>query len=174
MLRKPVLILFFFSILSALSAEEYLHTEKIINKAAKAATKIWDEYEIEIEPLDADQSSKYYSSYDTLFRIVGGDSTLGFLVLSSAKGRFELFDFMMVYTSETEVIDMRVMVYRSEYGSQVCSKAWLKQFYGIPSSKSLQYGSDVDALSGATFSARSLTEQVNRLNRLMRENSNKN
>ncbi|MFC2115758.1 hypothetical protein ACFLTU_04745 [Bacteroidota bacterium] len=146
------------------------YSDKTLTKALKIADKLWSDHEIGLEPVFIEPSFLHYSSQDTLFRLLNEESThVGYLVLSSAKGRFDFFDFMIVYSAELEVIELRILVYRSEHGSQVSSRAWLKQFYGLPPAEDRKYGSDVDALSGATFSAKSLTEQVNRVNGLMFE-----
>ncbi|MCK4746048.1 MAG: FMN-binding protein [Bacteroidales bacterium] len=167
---RLVFFIVFSFLLAGARAEGNPYSEKTIKRALKYANKVWSEHEVGLEPLVADPSSGNYSSQDTLFKLIGMESThLGYLLLSSAKGRFDFFDFMVIYTRELELVELRILVYRSEQGSQVTSRVWLKQFYGSPPFENKQYGSDVNALSGATFSAKSLTEQVNRLNSLMME-----
>jgi hypothetical protein len=173
MRKRFLIIVLVFFLVPSFKAEGYKHSEKTLEKAKKALGKIWDDHEVGLEAVSFDPASSYFSPYDTLFRLVDDTSILGYLVVSAAKGRFELFDFMMIYTSELEVVEVRVLVYRSEFGSQVSSKGWLKQFYGFPPEEGIQYGSQIDALSGATFSAKSLTSNVNRLNGLMAERAGK-
>jgi len=167
MRRIVLLALLSISLLAPLGAEVYPHSEKTLTRAAKRAEKLWKDRAIELQPLAADIASVYYSQNDSFFRLSDDSSVLGYLVVSSAKGRHDHFEFMIVYTNDFEVVELRVLVYRSEYGSQVASKGWLQQFYGLPPEKPYIYGYDVDALSGATFSAKSLTLQVNRINRMV-------
>jgi hypothetical protein len=82
-------------------------------------------------------------------------------------GRFEKFDFMIVYNSDLVLTDLKILVYRSEYGYQVSTRGWLKQFLDHPVGTIHTYGQDIDAISGATFSGKSLTDNINRLNILI-------
>ena len=105
---------------------------------------------------------------DLFFKVLQDDKELGLVVLSSAKGRYDKFDYMIVYNQQLEVELIKVLVYRSDYGSEITAKRWLKQFYTKDTS-SLKYGNDIQAISGATFSAIALTRNVNRINKLVRK-----
>jgi Na+-translocating ferredoxin:NAD+ oxidoreductase RnfG subunit len=82
------------------------------------------------------------------------------VIFSSAKGRFENFDYMIIINKSLEIINIKILKYRSEYGYEITNKGWLKQFYGKPSTR-FEYKRNVDALSGASFSANSLVNDVN-------------
>lgn len=83
-----------------------------------------------------------------------------FVVFSSAKGRYEFFDYMIIINSKLEIIDIKILKYRSEYGYEITNKGWLRQFYSKPYN-SFEYRKNVDALSGATYSAQSLVNDIN-------------
>ena len=151
-----------------ISGSSGTYPEKLINRAEKRAAKIFKDYDIHREPILADDPEQFFGQGDTLFRLVdkkGGPR--GFLVISSAMGRFEKFDFMMVYDLDLFMKDLVILVYRSEYGYQVSARGWLRQFLNNPPQTSYAYGQNIDAVSGATISGRSLTSNVNRLNRGM-------
>ena len=144
------------------------HPEKLINKAEKLALKNFRDTEIIKEPVHIHSSDYFKEKKDTVFRLLRKEGEMmGYLVISSALGRFEEFDFMMVYNAELILTDMNIMVYRSEHGYQVSTRGWLKQFLDHPSGTTHTYGQNIDAISGATFSGKSLTENVNRLNNLI-------
>jgi hypothetical protein len=152
------------------------YTDKTIKRAVKLAGKSWKEDKnvnidfINAAPIVHSKESAYYSPYDTIFSMInetGGP--IGFLVISSAKGRYDYFDFMLVYNLEKQLIDIRILTYRSEHGSQVTSRSWLRRFTDLNTSDTIRYGVEIDALSGATFSASSLTLEVDRINGLIRE-----
>ncbi len=82
------------------------------------------------------------------------------VIFSSAKGKIEYFDYMIIVNSSFEIINIKILKYRSEYGYEISNKGWLKQFYGKPSTR-FEYRKNIDALSGATFSAPSLVNDVN-------------
>ena len=54
-----------------------------------------------------------------------------------------------------------MLIYREDYGRQIGSQRWLKQFIGKKVGEQLGYGEDVDAIAGATISAKSMTKAVN-------------
>lgn len=105
---------------------------------------------------------------DLFLKTSNGDKELGIVVLTSAKGRYDMFDYMIIYNQNLEIKFIKILVYRSEYGSEITAKKWLSQFYNR-SGDSLKYGSDIQAISGATFSASSLTMNINRINRILSE-----
>ena len=81
------------------------------------------------------------------------------LVISSAKGRFDFFDIMTI-VKEGKIELIQIIKYRSEYGSEVSNKKWLAQFYG-EKNQEFVFRKDIDAISGATFSANGLVEEMN-------------
>jgi len=87
---------------------------------------------------------------------------LGTMVLSSAKGRFDRFDLMTVLSSDGHVRLIRILKYRSEYGSEITNKKWLSQFYNKPEDHYI-FRKNIDAVSGATFSSQGLIEEINQV-----------
>ena len=54
-----------------------------------------------------------------------------------------------------------MLIYREDYGGEIGSKRWLRQFIGKTSKDKLKYQKDIMAISGATISASSMTIAVN-------------
>ena len=97
----------------------------------------------------------------SIYKIEGEKSDLNgkYVLFTSAKGRFEYFDYAMIINQGGEVEQVTIIAYRSEHGSEVTSKKWLQQFVGFKGEK-LEYGKDIQAISGATKSASSLTRDI--------------
>ena len=55
------------------------------------------------------------------------------------------------------------MVYREDYGGEIGSKRWLKQFIGKTQNDELRYGDNIAAISGATISVQVMTKAMNDL-----------
>ncbi len=152
------------------------YPDKTIAKAVKTSEKAWSkkhgggEDDFVLESIDLNIKSEYYAVQDTLFRFSEGSSEpKGYLVISSGLGRYKRFDFMILYSLDKKLLEVRVLTYRSEYGSQITSAAWLRKFSELDTETNIQYGEEVNALSGATFSASSITGEINRLNKLILE-----
>jgi hypothetical protein len=72
----------------------------------------------------------------------------------------EYFDYYALLNTQYSILEIKVYNYAATHGQEICSKAWLKQFKGYDGSKHLQYGKDIDAISGATISGIALTEDI--------------
>ena len=58
--------------------------------------------------------------------------------------------------------------YNSEYGYEITSRGWLKQFiktHDLP----YVYGENIDAISGATKSGKSIVREINEVSRTLFE-----
>mgnify|MGYP000338701809 FL=1 len=53
------------------------------------------------------------------------------------------------------------MIYREEYGGEIGSTRWLRQFIGKTIQDNLEYKNNIDAISGATISVRSMINATN-------------
>ena len=103
-----------------------------------------------------------------LFFLKAGNDHLGYLYLSSASGRFENFDYMVLYNTDMVIEGIRILVYRSDHGHEIMNKRWLQQFVGTTGC-GFSYPKDIQALSGATYSAGSITSDLDRLCKSLKE-----
>ncbi|MEN8226557.1 MAG: FMN-binding protein [Bacteroidota bacterium] len=108
----------------------------------------------------------YLKQGDAVFELIRNELVLGYLLSTQAKGRFDLFDYSVIFSEELTVLNIMVLVYRSTHGAGICSKSWLKQFKGY-SGEELELGKDIDTISGATFSASSMVKDIERCYQLM-------
>jgi len=92
---------------------------------------------------------------------------LGYFAISQGEGRFEHFDFMIIYNRQKQIQKVKVLLYKSTYGYEIGNKRWLKQFNDKDVQSSLKYHEDIQAISGATVSVRGLIKGVNRVNRIL-------
>lgn len=101
-----------------------------------------------------------------LYELLEKDSLAGYLLITTAKGRHEYFDYLVIYNPDLKIRMIRVLEYRSDHGYEILNKKWLNQFEGR-SGCDLEYGTDIDAISGATFSASSITYDVGKMCRFI-------
>ena len=104
-----------------------------------------------------------------IFELKNDQKLEGYLILTSAKGRHNYFDYLVIYDSGFLIQKVQVFDYRSDHGFEICNKRWLSQFEGEKGCD-LEYGSDIDAISGATYSASSITEDLAYLCQYLHEN----
>lgn len=93
---------------------------------------------------------------------------------------FEYFDYYIIFNTSLAVEKIRVYNYQATHGHEVAGKGWLKQFIGYTAESKLEYGKDIDSISGATISANAITYNVKESSRYLAllkpilENSNQN
>ena len=93
---------------------------------------------------------------DTFYSISEQDSIIGYLAVTDAPSKFHRFDYYILFDDKEDILKVEILHYRENYGAEICSKRWLKQFVGIDTKNSRSYNNSVDAISGATISVNSL------------------
>ena len=78
-----------------------------------------------------------------------------------------VFDFIVLFDSKFTIKKTKVLIYREDYGQQIGSQRWLKQFIGLVPEDTPIYGEDIDAIAGATISASNMTREIGHVLRSM-------
>ncbi|MEZ4810755.1 MAG: FMN-binding protein [Allomuricauda sp.] len=114
---------------------------------------------IQVDPsLNADTPAELGG--ENLFKIKENDNVIGYAYLGQASSMKNVFDYVVLFNLDLSIKKSKILIYREDYGRQVGSQRWLKQFIGKKSGEGLTYGEDIDAISGATISAKSMTMAV--------------
>lgn len=103
---------------------------------------------------------------DRVYTLEQEGTVVGYMLGTSAKGRYDKFDYAVFYSPEMEVLGVKVTVYRSTHGAAICQKKWLGQFKGY-AGEDLTIGKEIDAISGASISAQSMVDDMKRCFTLM-------
>ena len=88
---------------------------------------------------------------------------MGYYYIGKAYGKADFFDFIVIFDENLIVTKVKILVYREDHGGEIGSKRWLKQFIGSDKNSALKYQKDIAAISGATLSAKAITNEVNKL-----------
>lgn len=97
------------------------------------------------------------------YKVYNKQKFLGYYYLGQAYGKADFFDFIVIFDENLLVSKVKVLVYREDHGGEVGSKRWLHQFSGKSKTDNLIYQKDIAAISGATISAKSMTNEINKL-----------
>ncbi|UII78374.1 FMN-binding protein [Flagellimonas sp. CMM7] len=98
---------------------------------------------------------------ENLFRIIQKEALVGYAYLGEAPSMKSTFDYVVLFNKDLSIKKTKVLIYREDYGRQIGSQRWLRQFIDKKVGESITYGSDIDAISGATISAKSMTKALN-------------
>ena len=124
-----------------------LFNSKLESKAQKHLGKYYDKEIFLIEQRDISNGKLYYIPNQTDIVYIG-----------TSRSKFEDFEFMVLFDKDKTIKLVKVLVYRENYGGEIGSKRWLRQWIGVKEPKPF-----VDAISGATISVHSLKNSINTL-----------
>lgn len=117
-------------------------------------------------PEDSSGLSLCFHPGDLLFRIETSGGETGYLLSTRAKGRYDYFDYSVIYGPELKVTGVVVTRYRSDHGAAISQRHWLRQFVGYDG-RPIQLGKDIDGVSGGTLSATSMVADMQRCHQLL-------
>lgn len=142
-----------------------------LHNIQKRIYKLWQGKNLKLTEESGSPGSDPYGEF---YSIRSDEITLGFVYsgkvytcgtdgcgkpsLSSAR---EYFHFFMITDPMGKVLHVEITEYAATHGHEVSSQGWLKQFRGKIPGNSLVFEKDIDAISGATKSAASLTFEIN-------------
>ena len=138
---------------SSVSWEEGKRDWKKINNSVDKIFGNADYNFIQFEIKQKNKFSKYYS-------IQKNDITIAYLITDKSPSKFHLFDYFVLCNTKSEIKKVTILNYRENYGGEICSKNWLKQFENNNTTSSLEFNNKVDGISGATISVNSLKNGV--------------
>lgn len=98
---------------------------------------------------------------ENLFSIQSNNQSIGYVFIDKAPSKTDEFDYLILLDKNLIIAKTKVLIYREDYGGEIGSKRWLKQFIGKSSKDKLKYEKDIMAISGATISANSMTIAIN-------------
>jgi len=97
------------------------------------------------------------------FTIKSDNQVIGYYYYGQAYGKADYFDFIVIFDTNLMVSKVKILAYREDHGGEVGSRRWLNQFIGKSTDKNLEYQKDIAAISGATISAKSITNEINKV-----------
>ena len=139
--------------------------KRILKKVNKELVKTFEKDELSLESIAVSkvinqQLGKHIGAIN-LFKVVKDTTIIGYAFIDKAPSKTDEFDFMILLDKELIIKKAKVLVYREDYGGEIGSRRWLKQFIGKSSKDQLKYRRDIMAISGATISAVAMTQAIN-------------
>lgn len=138
----------------------YTTPNRLLKKAKKEIEKTFSIQEFDLKSIELNQKLNVHQS-DQFFKIEKENKLLGFAYLGKAPSKTDEFDYLILLDVNLIIKKTKVLIYREDYGGEIGSKRWLKQFIGKSTADNLKYSKDIMAISGATISANSMTIAVN-------------
>jgi Na+-translocating ferredoxin:NAD+ oxidoreductase RnfG subunit len=88
---------------------------------------------------------------------------LGYAYVGTAPSKIETFEYLVLFNNEFIIKKSKVLIYREDWGSEIGSTRWLRQFNNKSIQDKFIYRENISAISGATISVKSMTNAINQL-----------
>ena len=141
--------------------------KNIYKKVSKEIIAVYETEEFTLDPLHISDefTTQLKTKIDSsnLFKVIDNKELKGYAFISKAPSKTDEFDYLVLFDNDFIIKKAKVLIYREDYGSEIGSKRWLKQFIGKKNGEKLKYEKDIIAISGATISANSMTVAINNL-----------
>jgi electron transport complex protein RnfG len=97
-----------------------------------------------------------------IFVATSGGQVDGYAIIDEERGQHEAITFAVKLSVQGVVQRQEVMVYREKYGDEIRDSRFRRQFEGKTVKDAVRAGADVDVVTGATISSRSIAIGVRR------------
>ena len=155
MIKFLFVFIYFFSFLTYSQVEFSTSVEK---KAVKTINNYFKIKEFDYHAVHAFPSLGLKENH--IFKIYHNEKNIGYFAIDQSMGQYDNFDYLVLFDSNLKILTVKLLAYREDYGYEISSKWWLSQFIGKKSGDKMEYKQDIDALSGATISAKSITNSL--------------
>lgn len=149
----------FFYILVLISFQLSAQSPRLLKKATKLIEKTYAVDDIQLKHKEFQTNSVVGDFY----KIIDSNQLLGYAFIGTAPSKTDTFEYLVVFDSSLVIKKVNVLVYREDYGGEIGSNRWLRQFVGKARNTDLAVGKNIAAISGATISVYSMTNAVNQL-----------
>jgi hypothetical protein len=85
------------------------------------------------------------------------------LIVDEVLGKHEMITYAVAINSKGEILGIEIMEYVESYGYEIKDKEWRKQFIGKTSNHPIKLNQDIQNISGATLSAKHVTDGIKRV-----------
>ena len=144
-----------FGLVALISSNSLYELNK--KKVDKVLDKIWEETSVEVNPINSN-----YALRGDYYELKSNEETFAYMVIDKAKSKVDEFTYMVLFNTDASIQQVSVLQYRENYGGEIASKRFLKQYIGKTAGNQMEYLKDIDGISGATISVRSINRGVKR------------
>tara|TARA_R110002167_G_scaffold11308_11_gene50152 strand:- start:1201 stop:1686 length:486 start_codon:yes stop_codon:yes gene_type:complete len=141
--------------------------DKLRKKVDKEVRKIFEVETFKLDPVILPDTFKAglptAITPDNFFMVRKEAVLLGYAFVDKASSKTAQFDYLVLLDPELKIVHSKVLIYREEYGGEIGSSRWLKQFLGKTGKDRVDLKSNIDGISGATISVRSMTMAMDNL-----------
>ena len=144
--------------LSAAQAQQALFPEA--TQFVQQLIKLNDDQKDEIQKISG---KKQRWDEQQVWQVKNKDHHLGWFIIDNVVGKHEFITYAIGLTADGHTVGIEIMTYRETHGDEVREAEWREHFVNKTLSDKFKLNSDVPNISGATLSARNITDGVKRI-----------
>ena len=133
----------------------------IQKKILKQASKVFDNKNLILKKAFESDVDGFDSN--RFFVLADDDLAIGYAYFGEAPSKTDTFEYLVLFDTDLIIKNTKVVTYREDYGGEIGSKRWLKQFLGKSTLDRFIYNDNIASISGATISVKSMTYAMNDL-----------
>jgi len=108
-------------------------------------------------------NQRFFRSTIVYWKIKRNNKLAAIAILDNVYGKTMPITFLVFFNLDGKILDSKVIKYRESHGGEISNKNWLVQFKNKDSKSSFDFGKDIDGISGATISAKSISKGIQKL-----------
>ena len=112
---------------------------------------------------------KFFSESVYILKIFDEEILSGVALLDNVYGKEMPITFLVIFDESGKIIRADIVKYREPYGGSVQNENWTSQFKKKDSNSGFTVGDDIDGITGATISVKSVTNGIYKLSLLYKE-----
>lgn len=109
------------------------------------------------------------SRFKTFYIAEKNGEIQGYAAVGNTKGKSSIIKYFVAIAPKGAIKRVDILAYRGTKGSEISNEQFTKQFKGKRPNDPIKLGVDIDAMSGATISSRSVTDSVKKLMHIWQE-----
>ena len=109
---------------------------------------------------------KFFSASVYILKIFNEEILSGVALLDNVYGKEMPITFLVIFDESGKIIRADIVKYREPYGGAVQNENWTAQFKKKESNSGFTVGDDIDGITGATISVKSVTKGIYKLSLL--------
>ena len=170
--KTIILIIWFLPVLISAKDLKSQAEDQIFSVLGKDINLEFEKHEIPKElrkEIEQRAKQKFMKSFVYLWQIEDNNSNSNYAVLDVIRGKSAIITVLTIFEKTGNVHSVHILKYKGEYGRAVTNEKWLSQFKGKNIESDLTIGSGIDAVSGATISANSISRGIKKWSFLIAE-----
>ena len=106
---------------------------------------------------------RFYGNFVFYYEIIKNNEIEGYAILDNVLGKVKPITYLVLFNKDLSIASVNIIKYREQYGGAIENKEWLDQFKLKNMTSELELNTDIDGISGATISVKSVIKGVKKL-----------